>query len=236
MSISMDWFKPTKIKLLFLIEWGLFIIIEIIRGKLKFGRSILVAGYPLIFFYLVACILANLSQRVQQITHRWVLTAYAGGLILLDQTLKFLVTIFIANNASVPVLENWLHVAHVRNYEGSWIAAAFDLPGGTAVKIAQWCIVIAILTLANRFHRSYVTQQRQSLWVDVALVGIVSAYASWICDITVRGYVVDFIALPGLVITDLKDIFVTIGAAAFLAEYFERQQRITHNQKPGVNQ
>jgi hypothetical protein len=37
-------------------------------------------------------------------------------------------------------------------------------------------------------------------------------------DIYVRGYVVDFIVLPGVLAADLKDLFVTIGAAAFCAE------------------
>ena len=177
MSTIVSWLKPTKIKLLFLVEWSAFIVIEMTRGKLDSELSILVAGYPLILFYLAACALAALSQHTRRIACGLRLVALAIGLVLLDQIPKTLVTTLLPVQASVPVVENWLHVAHTRNYAGSWIAAAFNVPGAAAIKIVQGCIIVAVLALACRVHRNYVTQQRQSLWADVAFLGIVAACA-----------------------------------------------------------
>lgn len=44
-------------------------------------------------------------------------------------------------------------------------------------------------------------------------------------DMFLRGYIVDFIGLPGLVTADLKDIFAYIGAAAIVIEALERPQK-----------
>ena len=67
-------------------------------------------------------------------------------------------------------------------------------------------------------HRYYTCTQGRSVWADVAFVGLFGGGMSWVCDMHFRGYVVDFIVLPGVLAADLKDIFVTIGAAAFCAE------------------
>jgi len=67
-------------------------------------------------------------------------------------------------------------------------------------------------------HRYYTTTNRKSLWADVAFIGLFAGVASWVCDMAFRGYIIDFINLPGLVTADFKDILVTISAAAIFAE------------------
>jgi hypothetical protein len=41
---------------------------------------------------------------------------------------------------------------------------------------------------------------------------------------SLRGHIVDFIHLPGLVTADLKDVFMTIGVAALFAEALDNPQ------------
>ncbi|MBN1179771.1 MAG: signal peptidase II [Anaerolineae bacterium] len=221
MAKGIAWLRPSKIKLVFLLEWSLFIVIEVARGKVRSGHAILVAACPLMFFYLVACELVVLSQRTRQITRGWRLPALAIELAVLDQGLKTVVTTVIPENASIPVIAGWLHIAHVRNYSGSWIAATFDLPGRPFVQLVQWALIIAVLVSAVVYHRYYSTHHRQSFWVDVAFLGVFAAYTSWVWDTVVRGYVIDFIQLPGLVTADLKDILVSVSAAAVIAEWLE---------------
>lgn len=229
MSAGIAWLKPTRIKLIFLLEWSLFLLIEMARGRLKSGHSILVAAYPLIFFYLIACALVAMNRHTHQIAQGWKLLALAVGLVLFDQVIKIIVTTLIPNNASIPVVKNWFHIAHVRNYEGSWVAGTLNLP--VVIHLAQWGAIIFVLLLSIFYHHHYIMNHRHSLWVDAAFLGIFTACASWICDMTFRGYIVDFIALPDLVTADLKDIFVTIGAAAFLTEYFDYTSHFTNQER-----
>lgn len=209
--------KPTKGKLVFLIEWTFFILITAARGNLN-ANLVLIAGYPLIFFYLVACTLTALSNHTQRVAQGWGLLASAAGLIVLDQAIKTGVTTFIPYQTSIPIIDNWLYLAHERNLHGSWVASTFDVQSTSIFNPVQWGLAILIPLFAILCRRYYITNHRQSLWVDVAFLGIFSGYAIWICDMALRGYIVDFIRLPGLVTADLKDIFITIGVAAFFAE------------------
>ena len=59
--------KPTQIKLLFLVEWLLFIIISLMRGHLVDSQQILVAVYPLLIFYFIACVLTAFRHQKQQL-------------------------------------------------------------------------------------------------------------------------------------------------------------------------
>jgi hypothetical protein len=40
-------------------------------------------------------------------------------------------------------------------------------------------------------------------------------------DVAIRGAVVDYISLPGVVVADLKDILLSFGVSAFLVEAIE---------------
>ena len=210
--------KPTKSKLIFLIQWAFFIPIELVRGNLETRHHLLVAAYPLIFFYLVACALVALAQRVQQIGQGWRLFLFAFGLIVFDQLLKTLVAAFVPYQASFPIIKQWLHVAHMRNYEGSWFTSAFEVTHVGLFYGIQWGLALLVLLFAALIHRYYITTHRRSLWADVAFLGNFAACASWLLDMTFRGYVLDYINLPGLVTADFKDILITLGAAAFFVE------------------
>ncbi len=210
--------KPTRIKLVFLLEWVLFILITIAKGELETNHQILVAGYPLVFFYLVACALAALSQHIQQIAQSWRLLVFAIGLTILDQVVKTIIAASIPYQTSIPIVNNWLYLAHERNFHGSWIASAFNVQFVSVFNLMQWGLAIPVLFCSILCHRYYITTNRKSLWADVAFLGVFASNASWICDMSFRGCILDFINLPGLVTADLKDILVTVGVAAFVVE------------------
>lgn len=225
MTKGIAWLKLTKIKLAFLIEWSLFTALEMARGKVRSGHAILVAAYPLLFFYLVACGLVTLSQRTRQIARGWRLPALAVGLAMLDQTLKTIIAAVIPENASIPIVKGWLHIAHARNYSGTWIAATLNLPGRPFIQSIQWALTIAVLALSVVYHHHYSTRHRQSFWADVVFLGVFSAYTSWVWDMAFRGYIIDFIQLPGLVTADLKDILASLSTAAIIAELLDRHRQ-----------
>jgi lipoprotein signal peptidase len=211
--------RPTATRLIFLVEWFLFILLALWQGKLESGKQILVASYPLAFFYAIACAFALLSEQSQQLIRGWRLFALAVGLTAADQLAKALIVASIPYQASVPVIDGWLHLAHARNVHGSWLLSTLsERETGTVLLMI---VVPAVMLFSVFCHRYYTCTQRKSVWADVAFVGLFGGCMSWVCDMHFRGYVVDFIMLPGVLAADLKDLFVTIGAAAFCAEALE---------------
>jgi len=198
------------------VEWTLFIAVELLRGELETGHQILVASYPLAFFYLVACALVALSQRTRQLAGGWKLLGLATGLTVADQLIKATIVASIPYQTSTPVVEGWLHLAHQRNVQGSWLISTFNVrPVGTTILMLA---AASMLPLSIVCHRYYVSTHRKSVWADVAFVGLWAGCASWACDMGLRGHIVDFIGLPSVVTADFKDILVAVGVAAFFAE------------------
>jgi lipoprotein signal peptidase len=213
--------KPTRLKLVFLAEWLSFLLLELLRGELGIGVCLLVSAYPLLFFYLMACELTTLSQHAQQIATGWRLSAMAMGLAIADQFGKAMVEVFVPHRATVPILRGWLHLGHEHNLQGSWIAGTFglDQPG-----VALMIVAALVLLASTSCHRYYIAVNRRSVWADVAFLGLFAGMMSWLCDMGLRGYVVDFVVLPDVVAADGKDILVAVGAGAFLAEGLDNSE------------
>lgn len=210
--------RPTKLKLAFLAEWVLFVLFLAAQGKLEDSRQILIAVYPSILLYLAACALTAWSHHTKQVAQGWRLLGLALGLAILDQVSKLIVIAFVPYQKSIPIMDGWMHLAHEHNPQGSWLASVFDVQSVGIFHTMQWLLALACLLLSVLCHRYYTTNNRHSLWADVAFLGIFAGLASWICDMAFRGYIVDFIRFPGLVTFDLKDVLVTLSVGAILAE------------------
>ena len=209
---------PTKLKLAFLAEWVLFIFISAAQSKLAANRQIAIAVYPSMLLYLAACALTALSHHTQQVAQGWRLLRLALGFTILDQVSKLIVVALVPYQTSIPIIDGWLYLAHEHNIQGSWLASVFNVQAVGILHAMQWLLALAFLLLSVLCHRYYTITNRQSLWADVAFLGIFAGLASWICDMAFRGYIVDFIRFPGLVTFDLKDVFVTLSVGAILAE------------------
>ena len=215
--------RPTWVKLIFLVEWALFILIELLRGELDTGHQILVAGYPLVFFYLVACGLTCWGHQDRQSISGWKLLAWAAGLAAFDQLMKAMVIRLIPYQQSVPVIPGWLHLAHVYNLHGSWIFSTFNLGQITTAAV----MVVALIGLLATWtgYKYYLSSHQRSVWTTAAGLGLFSGLISWMIDMGIRGHILDFIHLPGVVTADLKDILIGVGAAALFAELLIRHGR-----------
>ncbi|MDI7247513.1 MAG: signal peptidase II [Bacillota bacterium] len=210
--------KPTKLKMLFLVEWVVYVLIELSRAKLRTAHQLMVAAYPLIVFYLIGCALAAAALvRTPTRLPRWRhLLGLAVLLVALEQLVKAAISAFIPYRASVPIIPGWLHLAHARNMRGSWLAREFGIGFlGIGPLIAMSAIVLPCFVLGFRY---YAVRKRRSLWVDVAFVTIVAGVGGALCDLALHGYILDFINLPGVMTADLKDIFIYVGLAALFAE------------------
>jgi lipoprotein signal peptidase len=222
--VTLAFLGPTRLKLLFVIEWGLFVLIAGMQGSLDSVHQVLVALYPLGFFYLVGCGLGAWSERVQRVAATRRLVSVALALAGLDQAVKTIVVARLSLDASVPLVPGWLHIAHRRNVYGSWILGTTEpqAPRFFVLVLIAGAVLVLLGSLAS--YSYYVRTHRPSLWAGVAFVGVLSALASWLIDMAMRGCIVDFIELPGLVVADGKDIWLTVGIAALFAEAVDNPQ------------
>lgn len=219
MGRAATFFQPTRNKLIFLAEWLLFIGIALLQGTLKTGRHILIAVYPLLFFYIIACIFAELSCRRQRFTQGGWMLILALALMLLDQFIKLVVVAYIPFGTAVPLVDGWLNLAHSCNFQGSWLLATLD---AAAIWLLPSVLLAIVMGLCSWFcYRYYVVNQRASLWADVAFLGLFAGLASWLVEMALRGHIVDFICLPDLVSADLKDIYLALGISAIFVEYLD---------------
>jgi lipoprotein signal peptidase len=211
--------KPTAVKLVFLAQWAVFMLVMVARGQLKTWHQLLVVTYPLAVFYLLACAFALLSQRTRWLARGWRLLALAFSLTGVDQLAKALVVTSIPFQASVPLIAGWLHLAHLYNPHGSWVFSMLNWQGWGTGLLA--IVVLFTLFCSILLHRYYITTRRPSVWADLAFVGLFAGSTSWLWDMVVRGHIVDFVVLPGVVAADLKDLFVDLAAAAVCAELLD---------------
>jgi len=218
MAAAIAFIKPTLDKLCFLVEWAVLILFLTIRGDLHTLQVGLVAAYPLLFFYLVGCLLVACSHRVSHITPVKLLASIAVGLVLLDQAAKAAVEWLLPYRAKISLVNGWLAIVHERNYAGAWLFEILDLPSSIGVKLTQWGLILVMIVLLPLCHRFYTTTNRTSLWADIVFLGLFAACWSWLIDKAVRGYILDFIALPGLFAADFKDIFTSLAVGAILVE------------------
>jgi lipoprotein signal peptidase len=220
--------KPTKLKLLFLVEWGVFILLQITRGEITNLDQLLIAGTPFLFFYLLACGFTQLSFSRSRIVNGWKIIPTGFILATLDQSVKLFITYLIPYQASQPIIHGWLHLSHEHNLHGSWFVATFNpIP---LSPISLFIIVIPLLLGTILFHRYYLHTQRESTWADLAFLGLFAGLLSWVFDMGLRGYIVDYIQLPDIMIADFKDILLTIGIASLFVEVLD-QPRISFQWK-----
>jgi len=88
--VLLAFIEPTRLKLLFLAEWALYLLFALARRPSP-SRQFLVGAAPFAFHFLVGCTLVALSRRMRPIVGGGRLLACALVPVLLDQSAKALV-------------------------------------------------------------------------------------------------------------------------------------------------
>lgn len=211
--------RPSVIHLIFVTEWALFVLLELLRGELVAGEALLAALLPVVFFYLVASLIIALSRRYVRLAEGVKLILLALSLTLLDQIIKTAVSVNLPYQNLKPLIEGWLYIAHQRNLAGSWLIETLNIQFVTTAVLAIFTIAFLLGVLV--YHQRYITHNRLSVWVDMAFVGFFAAPLSWMLDMLLRGYILDYIQIPGIITTDIKDVLLTVAIAATFTEVYD---------------
>ena len=205
----------TKIRLVFTVPWMLCVAVAIVQARFDIRPITVNLVWPFLFFYLTACLLEKASHSSKlAIGERgiWVMIAL---LVAVDHVWKFTFNHIIPLGDSVPVVANRLHLANFHNIYGTWVSAEW---GASPVIVQTLVVSVVCVALAPLLYSFYSERHRKSFWSVLAYVCFVAGNVSAAIDLGVRGFVVDYLYLPGLFAADLKDIYLTIFASALFVE------------------
>jgi lipoprotein signal peptidase len=213
--------KPLPFKMLFLAEWLIFILILFAQGEIRSLQQLAIATYPLLLFYLGACILFALRDRKQPHLSSWGPVGLAVCLAIIDQGCKTSVVAFLSQSASIPIIPEWLEITHQTNQHGAWIFNDFADSSIPFITTLLKVLFFAILATVIPLYRYFKAARRNSLWLEASFILIFAGLISWTIDMFGRGFIVDYIGLPHLIAADLKDIYIYFGAAALVLEILD---------------
>lgn len=214
MTSAAQFLRPTRTKLVFWVEWGLYLALVVAIGQAPRPDKLLVLVYPLALYYLVACVFTVLVTREAAPPFRRLL-GWAALLAGVDQGAKLAVLAWLPLGTRVTLIPGRIYLEQALNPYKSWLAQLF----GQA--LPQWGMILFSLILAAgmvELFRFYSATVRRSGWMDLALVFFVAGIGGALCDQALRAATVDFLTLEGLFVADLKDIFLSFGVGSLLAE------------------
>lgn len=205
-------YKPSKIKLAFVLPWLLYLGLELVLG-----RNIImpVSGLTLLFLYLLGGCAEYMAELWGKLGNRNGLLMAAGILAGLDQLFKLAVLNYLPLGSRIVLIPGSFHLQQALNMEAAWLPNKFGFPVPMAL-LATAAILVILASLA--VYNYYVGVHRQNVYTDLALVLIFAGALSALGDQIMRGYTVDFIAFQGFFVADLKDIYLTLGLAGGIAE------------------
>ncbi|PKO20501.1 MAG: hypothetical protein CVU38_19785 [Chloroflexi bacterium HGW-Chloroflexi-1] len=206
MQAAYQFFRPTVYKLIFTAEWVAYILLRATGGRLTSLHQLMVGLWPLLFFYCLGCVLVAWSHRADRVASGRGLALLVVVMVALDQVSKTVISVFVPPNATLLLVKGWLHLANVT---GSWLTPVWFKP----VLILAAILVLPLSVIGYRY---YVSSKRRSLWADLAFMGIFVGYVTRLCDVSLRGYTLDFIQIPGLVTVDFGDLFLSLGVCVLI--------------------
>lgn len=217
--------KPALLKLLFLIEWFTFVLILVFQGKIQTFPRLWVALYPLLFFYFMGSLFFAMKDKPWIPKKTFQLIGLALGLVVMDQIFKWIVSVTLPVNDSFPIISGWLEITYRRNFHGAWIFTqllADSIPLITPL-LKFFCIALVLMIIPT--YRYFKTIRGNKFWMNLSYVLLFAGILSWMTDMFMRGFILDYIGLPGIVAFDLKDIYVYLGAVALILEIVDGQSK-----------
>lgn len=212
--------KPTRVKLALLLPGVAFFLLELLLEA-----NDLLAALPgllvwAVLYYVAASLAVALRGRGLTSSRFRVLLGSALLLAAVDQAVKGAMLQRLPLEEERMLIPGVLTLTHTHNLRGSWAAEAFGLDFLGRTFLIALALVVIVLTLT--LYRYYTDLRGQpQFWPSVALVGFVAAMSSALVDLAIRGFTVDYLNVAGLVVADLKDFYLDMAIAAFMAEIAE---------------
>ncbi len=207
------WLWPTWPGLALPGFWAAYIAYAWIAGRLGSPEAVLVALWPALLLYAGGCLLARWGRRGSTPRLRTLLVL---GVLLAaaDLAIKARIEARLPYHEPQPLMPGLLAISRTHNIYGTMLRIPGAVPFITALAVAL--VPISILG-----YRYYLAHEQPVVWGHAAFVGFFAAALAKAGDLLWRRLVVDYLAIPGLPIADLADVYlIWIGGGCALAASF----------------
>lgn len=207
------WLWPTWPGLALPGFWAAYVACVGLGGGLPGWRAVLVALWPALPLYGGACLLGWWGRRGAN-PRLWALLATALVLAAADLAVKAWIEARLPYQEPQPLLPGLLAINRTHNVYGTMLRIPNAVPYVSALALAL--VPISILG-----YRYYLQHEQPVVWGHAAFVGFLAAAIGKAGDLLWRGLIVDYLAIPGLPIADLADVYlIWVGGGCVLAASF----------------
>ena len=136
-------------------------------------------------------------------------------LVIVDQVTKAIVRKALTPGGSVPLIGDVLRITFFQNFKGfSWWVPALPSWVKSVFRVA----LIFMVVLAFPVYIFYTHTRRQSVWADIAVVGIAASGCGHLMDDLFAPYTTDFIQVFHSPSANLADVYSYVGIGALAVE------------------
>jgi lipoprotein signal peptidase len=191
--------------------WAACVALAVIGGRFESSGQALRALWPGVLAWMVFSLLNEAERRQGRLAPLPWLVMLALLVVGLDLLAKAWLEANLPYRVVVPFAGEWLYLFRAHNPHGTWIGPRDMVP---LVTLFDLVVVFAAIPVYRYWH----AHARRSVWIDVAFVGVFGGALGAAADLLLRGYIVDYMLLPGMPIADLKDQLLNLGLAAMAVE------------------
>ncbi|AQR97978.1 signal peptidase II [Clostridium saccharoperbutylacetonicum] len=196
--------------------WVLYILFELITGRITDTQTILFNVMLILLFALVGFFTYTIGTKYENGLKFNMLSFLLLLFLVIDQGIKILIKFFWFNN-NFQIIKNMLSFNPIINTEGSWLNARFGTSVSFPILITLNMFAIVIFL---EIYRYYLHKGNKDFWADMCFVFVICGAICSLIDKVFYGGSLDFIGISNLFIADIKDLYINMGILFFALTMF----------------
>lgn len=196
--------------------WTLYLLFELITGRINDFQTILFNILLIILFALVGLYIYKIGVKNENGFISKKLLILFSLLFLIDQGLKIIIKLFFFDKY-IPIIPSMLYFNPIINTNGSWLNARFGTSVSFPILITLNIIAIFIFI---EVYRYYLHKGNKDFWSDMCFIFVTCGAICSLIDKVFYGGSLDFIGISDLFIADIKDLYINLGILFFALTIF----------------
>lgn len=206
--------------------WAIYILFELITGRITDFQTIFFNMLLIILFALVGLFTYNFGIKHENGFKSNILLFLFLFILLFDQGIKILIKLFWFNN-DFPIINGMLYFNPIINTDGSWLNARFGTSVSFPILITLNILAIFIFI---EVYRYYLHKGNKDFWSDMCFIFVFCGALCSLIDKVFYGGSLDFIGISNLFIADIKDLYINLGILFFALTMFNNGYLSSNNE------
>lgn len=196
--------------------WTLYVLFELVTGRITDFKTILFNIILIIFFALVGLLTYTIGVKHENGFKSNTLLVLFLFFFLFDQGIKILIKLLWFNQ-DFPIINGMLYFRPIINTDGSWLNARFGTSVNFPILITLNIFAIFIFI---EVYRYYLHKSNKDFWADMCFIFVSCGAICSLIDKIFYGGSLDFIGVSNLFIADIKDLYINLGILFFALTMF----------------